>query len=182
MDNAFAWLRDCAEWLGRFIPKWVILDTTEGAIKYKGGRTPVVCGAGIHFYWPIRSTFVVYPTARQTDRLETQTMETTDGKTFIVSGTLTYHVEDLGLLVPRTHSPLTTVVDISMTAIHDVCCDMDWENLQREQRRGTLKTKLRKEAQQQLTEYGIHVIKLQLNTLARARVFKVSQSTATEEN
>ena len=182
MDSAFAWLGQLVEWFGKLLPRWMILDTTEGAIKYIGGKRVVVCGAGIHWYWPARTSWVTYPVARQTDRLETQTMETQDGKTFIVSAMITYRVDDLAALVTTTHSPTTTVIDIAMTAVHDVCCDYGWDELQAEQRKGTLKTKLRNEAQRQLRDYGVNVLKLQLMTLARARVLKISQSTASEEN
>lgn len=182
MESALAWVGQIAAWIGQWIPRWEILDTTMGAVKYVGGKRVVVCGPGVHFYWPARTTWATYPTARQTDRLETQTMETSDGKTFLVSGTLTYSVSDLGLLIPTTHMPMTTIIDIAMTSVHNVCCDMTWEDLQREQRRGTVNTKLRNEAQRQLKDYGVNVIKLQLNTLARCRVFKVNQSTASEEN
>lgn len=182
MDGAFAWISAMAEWFGRFIPRRVIVNTTEGAIKFKHGDTVVLCGPGLHWYWPWSTEFQTHPTARQTDRLETQTMESSDGKTFIVGATITYEVSDLAALVTKTHSPFATVVDISMTAVHDVCCDYTWEELQSMQRRGTLKTQLRNEAQRQLRDYGVLVQKLQLTTLARARVLKVSQSIANEEN
>ena len=182
MDAALGWIGYIADWLAKFIPRWNILDTTEGAIKYVRGKKAVACGPGIHWHWPICTTWVVFPTARQTDRLESQTMESSDGKTFIVGATLTYRVEDLALLIPMVHSPMTTVVDIAMTAVHDICCDMTWAELQMAAQKGTIKTKLRNEAQKQLREYGIQVIKLQLNTLARARVLKVSQSVSNEEN
>jgi regulator of protease activity HflC (stomatin/prohibitin superfamily) len=182
VESALAWIGQIASWIGQWIPRWSILDTTEGAIKYVGGKDPRVCGPGIHFYWPARTTFVMYPIARQTDRLETQTMESRDGKTFIAGGTLTYEVIDLGKLIPMTHSPATTTIDIAMTALHDVCCDYDWNDLQDMQRKGTLKTKLKNEAQKALLELGIRVIMLKLNTLARCRVIKVSQSTSSEEN
>lgn len=198
MDSALAWIGQIAEWLGRFIPRREILDTTEGAIKYSGFVWPVwvrrrlggfdgtfrvtVHSAGIHWYWPYTSKWDAHPTARQTDRLETQTMETPDGKTFLVSATITYYVTDLEAFVTRIHSPLTTVVDTAMLAVHDVCCGFDWDRLQEEQRRDTLKTKLKNAAQRQLGEYGLQVVKLQLNSLARCRVLKVSQSVAQEEN
>lgn len=181
MDAAFAWIGEIFSWLGKFFPRWVILDTTEGAIKYVRGR-PKLCEPGrIHWYWPVTTNWVVYPVARQTDRLETQTMETTDGKTFIVAGTITYSVVDLMALVTTTHSPSATVIELAASAVHDICCDFEWDALQSEQRKGTLKTKLKNEAQKQLADYGVKVIKLQLTSLARARVFKVSQSTANEE-
>jgi regulator of protease activity HflC (stomatin/prohibitin superfamily) len=183
LDSAFAWLQSITDWLGRFIPRWVVVDTTAGGIKYVGGSRVVVCQPGIVWYWPIRTVWIEYPTARQTDRLESQTMESVDGITFIVSGTLTYQVEDLGKLLPCVHNAATMTVDIAMAAVHDVCCDMPWEQLKREQRHATLlKTKLKNSAQTQLGEYGIRVIKLQLNTLARCRVLKVSQSVSQEEN
>lgn len=198
MESAFAWIGKIADWIGQWIPRREILDTTEGAIKYTGFFLPqrlrvlcggydgllkvTVCEAGIHWYWPAASTWVMYPTARQTDRLETQTMESKDGKTFLVGGTLTYRVKDLGMLVPKNHSPVTATIDIAMTALHDVCCALDWTELQEQQRKGTLKTKLKNAAQRDLEEIGIEVIRLKLNSLARCRVLKVSQSTASEEN
>lgn len=109
-------------------------------------------------------------------------MESKDGKTFLVAGMITYRVTDLAALLTTTHNATVAVGDIAMAAIHDVCCEVDWTDLQNMQRRGTIKTQLRNEAQRQLKDYGIDVIKLQLNTLARCRVLKISQSTATEEN
>lgn len=207
MDAAFAWVGNFVDWLGQWIPRKRVLDTTEGAIIYKGFLFPrwlrvklgpewmprllrafdgdmqvIVCEAGVHYYWPGHSNFFEYPTARQTDRLESQVLESSDGKTFLVSATITYEVEDLTKLAPKTHSPLTLVVDTAMTVVHDVCCKLDWADLQNMQRRGTIKTELRNAAHKELSEYGIRVHKLKLNTLARCRVLKVSQSTASEEN
>lgn len=182
MTGAFEWLGKLVEWFGQFFPRWTILDTTEGAVKFVGGKKVIVCGPGIWWWWPARTVWIAYPTARQTDRLESQTLESTDGKTFMVSGTLTYMVEDLGKLLPFTHSATKNTLDIAAAALHDVCCDFSWDELQSEQRKGTIKTKLRNEAQKQLGEYGIRVIKFQLNSLARCRVLKVSQSTSSEEN
>lgn len=182
MDSAFAFIGRLADWFGQWIPRWAILDTTESAIKFVGGKKVVVCQSGVHFWWPAMTTFVAYPTAQQTDRLEVQTMESKDGKTFIVGGTLTYKVHDLAMLIPMVHSAGTATVDKAMTAVHDVCCQFDWADLQEEQRKGTLKTKLRNAAQRELSELGITVLMLKLNTLARSRVIKVSQSTSSEEN
>lgn len=198
MESAFAWIGQIAEWIGQWIPRRAILDTTEGAVKYTGFFLPrrmrvrlggfdgemrvSVCEAGIHWYWPAASTWVMYPTAKQTDRLETQTMESKDGKTFIVSGTLTYKVKDLLRLVPENHSPVTATIDVAMTALHDVCCTLTWDELQDQQRKGTLKTKLKNAAQRDLEDIGVEVVRLKLNSLARCRVVKVSQSTSSEEN
>ena len=108
-------------------------------------------------------------------------METTDGKTFIVAGTITYSVSDLKALLSTTHSATTNTRELAASAVHDILCDYTWDELQAEQRKGTLKTKLKNEAQRQLLDYGVRVLKLQLTSLARCRVYKISQSTANEE-
>lgn len=181
MESALAWIGQLVDWLSRWIPRLVILDTTEGAIKYVWGRNPICCGPGPHVYWPISTKWFEYPTARQGTQLETQTMETSDGRTIIVGGILVYSVSDLIALATTTYSPDQTVRDIALTAVHDVCCQMDWEELKNEQRKGTLDTKLKNAAQKQLTDYGVKVVKLMLTNLARARVLKVSQSVSNEE-
>lgn len=182
MESAFAWIGQIVAWFGQFCPRWVILDTTEGAIKYVRGSRVVVCTSGIHWFWPATTKLYEYPTARQVDRLETQTIESRDGKTFIVSATITYVVTDLKAHVTNAQSAMVAMTEISMGAVHDVCCDYTWADLQEAQRKGTIKTQLRHEAQKQLKDWGVMVLKVQLNTLARCRVLKVSQSTASEEN
>ena len=109
-------------------------------------------------------------------------MESKDGKTFLASGTLTYRVKDLMKLLPENHSPVTATIDVAMAAMHDVCCSFTWEELQEMQRKGTLKTRLKNAAQRDLEEIGIEVLRLKLNSLARCRVLKISQSNASEEN
>lgn len=182
MDSALAWIGQLAEWVGKFIPRWVILDTTEGAVAYIGGKTPKALGPGIHWYWPARTYLNTYPTARQADRLGTQTMCTTDDKTIIVGGMLVYRVTDLVALLSTTHSAAKAVTDIALTAIHDVCCRLSWAELKEEQRKSTLDTKLKNAAQKELNDYGVKVIKLMLTDLAPCRVLKVSQTTAREED
>jgi regulator of protease activity HflC (stomatin/prohibitin superfamily) len=178
---AFEWIGLIAQWIGAFIPRWVILDSTEAAVKYVKGR-PKLCQSGqVHFYWPVTTLWQTYPTARQTDRLESQTMETTDGKAFIIAGTITYQVVDLMALLTTTHNAMTNTQELAASAVHDVCCEYSWAELQDKQKRGVLKTELKNEAQKQLRDYGVQVLKLQITSMARARVYKISQSTSSEE-
>jgi regulator of protease activity HflC (stomatin/prohibitin superfamily) len=180
--DAFAWIGQIFEWFGKFIPRWVIINRTEGGVKYVRGREVKVLAPGIHWYWPAITEIDTYPTARQADRLQTQTMSTTDDITIIVGGLLVYKVEDVGKLLPTTFEPSIAIKDIALTAVHDVCCEMDWATLKLEQRKGTLNTKLKNAAQKELADYGVKVIKLMLTDLAKCRVLKLSQSMSQEEN
>ena len=182
MDSALAWIGKIANWIGEFIPRWIIIDTTEGVVKFVKGKHPVALGPGIHWYWPVTTTVTMYPTAFQADRLQTQTIVTTDDKTIIVGAMISYSVVDILPLVAYTHSAQTTVKNLAMTAVHDICCRMSWEELKDEQRRGTLDTKLKNMAQRALTRYGVKIEQLTLIDLAPTRVLKLLQSTSSEEN
>lgn len=182
MENAFAWLGNLIEWFGKLIPRLEVLDTTTAAVKFVRGQPKFCTPGAMHVYWPVTTLWNPYPTARQVDRLETQVMESIDGTTFMVSGTLAYEITDLMALVPTTENPMAAIGEIASTALHDVLCTLTWEELKTEQRKGTLKTKLKNVAQRELQEYGVSVIRFKLNTLSKCRVFKVSQSTASEEN
>lgn len=181
MESALAWIGQVAEWFGQFIPRRVVLDTTEGAIKFVNGKDPVYCGPGKHWWWPWTSKFESFPIVRQTDNIETQTLETSDSRTFLVNGTITYSVNDLLKLMTTVHSPVTAIAEISTSALNDVLCKMTWAEIEDEQRKGTLKTKLKVAAQRELADYGVTVIRLKINSLARCRVLKISQSNASEE-
>lgn len=182
MDSAFAWLGQLVEWFGRLIPRWQVLDTTQGAIRYRGGNRPAYCGPGVWWWWPARDVWQEYPIARQADRLQTQTIVTTDDKVIVVGGLIVYSVDDLLKLATTTFQPSTAVKDLALTAIHDVCCQMTWEELKTEQRKGTLDTKLKNAAQRALNDYGVRVLKVMLTDLAPARVLKLMQSMSQEEN
>lgn len=181
MDSALAWIGQIFDWLGRFVPRWIILDTTEGAVKFVRGRNPVALGPGVHWYWPVVSKLTEYPTAFQADRLPTQTLVTTDDKTVIVGAMIAYRVEDIIPLVAYTHSALTTVANLTLTAVHEICCRMSWEELKGEQRRGTLDTKLKNATQKLVKEYGVKVESVMLIDLAPTRTLKLLQSTSHEE-
>jgi regulator of protease activity HflC (stomatin/prohibitin superfamily) len=182
MESALAWIGHIAEWIGKFIPRWVVIDTTEGAVKFVRGGRPVALGAGIHWYWPLVTTLSLYPVAYQADRMPTQTIVTTDDKSVVIGAMIAYRVENILPLVAQTHSAITTVQNLALTAVHDVCCRMSWAELKEGQRRGTLDTKLKNAAQHLLESYGVRVVQLMLIDLAPVRVIKLMQSTSVEAN
>lgn len=181
MDSALAWIGQIANWLGTFIPRWTIYDTTEGGVKFVCGKKAVGLGPGIHWYWPVTTTIVNYPTARQADDLRSQTMMTLDDRVIVVGGMIVYEVTDVLTLLSTSHSAATTIKDLALTAVHDVCCNLSLSDLMSENRKGTLDTKLRNSAQKVLTPYGVRVLKLMLIELAPCRVLKLIQTTSSQE-
>lgn len=177
MEGALAWISQIAEWLGRFIPRWEILDTSMGAVKFVRGSKAIALGPGIHWYWPVMTTFKAYPLVRQADTLREQTITTTDNRTVVVGGIIVYEVFDIVKLVALTYDPGDTIKDLSLSAIHDICCQMSWDELLTEQRKGTLDTKLKNAARRALEDYGVRAVKVMLTDLAACRVYRLIQST-----
>lgn len=194
MGSALDWIGQIASWIGQWIPRWVLLDSTMGAVKfegfflparwrrYKGNMRTTVWGPGIWWFWPATTFVSTYPTAFQTDNLPSQTMETADGVAITVGGMLTYTVDDVAKLLTQTHSGVKMVQVLTLAAVHDVCCNLDWDQLRAEQRRGTLDTKLRNAAQRQLTDFGVRVSKCMLTDLAKTRVYRLIQSTQQDDS
>lgn len=180
MDAAFGWVSAIVEWVGQFFPRWLIVDSTMGGVKWVRGRKIVPLGPGIHWYWPVTTTFALYPTANQTDELRSQTLVTTDGKTIDIAALLRYEVDDVAKLLSENYQGKVAIADVSLTAIHDVCCRMSWRELNEEQRKGTLKTKLRKAAAKELAGLGVRVTAVTLTDMAVCRVLKLKQSTRTD--
>jgi regulator of protease activity HflC (stomatin/prohibitin superfamily) len=198
MDSALAWIGQIASWIGQWIPRWVLLDLTDGAVKSTGFFLPrtwrvkwggfdgemkvTVLGPGLHWFWPATSTFISYPTALQTDNLPTQTLTTSDGKVINVSGMVTYTVNDLGKLLTQTHSAIKLIQVYALAALHDVCTNLSWEKLQEEERKRTLNTKLRHAAQKMLTKYGVVVEDFMLTDHMPTRALRLIQSTQNDDD
>lgn len=193
MDSALAWVGQIAAWIGQWIPRWIVLDSTMGAVKFewfflpascrrfKGSLRTTIWGPGIWWYWPATTLIGTYPTAFQTDNLPSQTMETADGVAITVGGMVTYTVEDVGKLLTQTHSGVKMIQALALAAVHDVCCNLSWPDLREAQRRGTLDTKLRNAVQRQLTDFGVRVVKCMLTDMAKARVYRLIQSTQQDD-
>lgn len=174
--NALDWIGQIADWIGRFIPRWEIVDTTQGAVKFVKGARVVALGPGIHWFWPITTTFVKHPTARQATDLRAQTLCTTDDRSIVVGGMVVYEITDIEAILARTYEPDDTIKDVALSAIHDVCCQKSWGELRAAQRAGELDKELRREVARELNRFGVKVLKTTLTDLALCRVLKLVTS------
>ena len=178
MEGALAWVGHIADWLGQWIPRWTIVNTNQGAVKFVKGHTAIACGPGIHWWWPVTTNFITYPTARQTANLKSQTVMTSDDRTIAVGGMIVYEVSDITAILAHTFDPDETIKDIALSSIHDACCQLSWHELREQQRNGALDRKLKAEARKDLDRYGIKVLKMTLTDLAPCRVLKLVNATS----
>ena len=171
VTSAFAWIGQLVEWFGQFFPRWTVVRTTHGWVKWVRGTKVKTGGAGIVWYWPVISDFIVYPVERQTTPLPSQTITTTDNKTIAVSGMLVFKVTNIEKLIAYSYDCDDTLRDIAQSALTDVLGRMTWEQIKAGQGK-TLDTRLKNVAKRDLEEYGVEVVKFSLTSLALCRVYR----------
>jgi regulator of protease activity HflC (stomatin/prohibitin superfamily) len=179
VDKAFAWIGYIVEWLGQFFPRWKVIPTTHGWIKWVRGFKVKTGGAGIVWWWPATTEIEGFPVVRQSTPLPSQIVTTTDNKTIAVSGMLVYEVSDIEKLLGHTFDPDDTVKDIAQSALTDVLGHMTWDDIKRGQGK-TLDTRLKNAAKRELEDYGVNVLKFSLTTLAVCKVHRLITSQFTE--
>ena len=176
MDSALGWLGTIAGWIGQFVPKWQIIAATQAGVKFVRGAKVVSLQPGIHWWWPATTIMQIYPTARQTVDLRTQTLVTTDDKVVGVGGMVTYRVVDIEALLGRTFDADQTIKDICAGAISEVVRTATWPDLQTQEFERELRSIMRR----RLRPFGVRCIKATLTDCSPIRVLKIVQSTSAD--
>lgn len=176
MSEAFAWIGQLVDWLGRFVPRWVILPTTTSGVKFVRGSKVVPINPGIHWFWPATTILQTHPTTRQTNDLRTQTLVTTDGKTVGVGGMVSYRVDDVVALLSKTWDADQTIRDICAGAISEIVRTASWPDLQTLEFERELRMTMRK----RLRPFGVRVMKATLTDCTPIKVIKVVQATSAD--
>jgi regulator of protease activity HflC (stomatin/prohibitin superfamily) len=178
--GALAWISELVAWIAQFIPRFLIVEATHGGVKFVRGSKIVKLDAGFHIYWPLTTSVHLYPIARQADDLRSQTIVTADDKTIVVGGMIVYEVDDVEKILAHTFQPEQTIRDVALSAFHDVCCQLTWQEIRDQQRSGQLDRDLKREVRKSLDSYGIRVLKTMLTDLAPCKVLKLIQSTSSD--
>lgn len=177
IESAFGWIGQLVGWIGAWIPRLEIVPTTHGAVKFRRGDEVVALGPGLHFWWPLITEFRKYPTAIQTVDLRPQKLTTKDDQTVLVGALIAYTITDIAAGLAHTWDLEETLRDGALRAVTRVVLGLTWEELKQEARKGTLDTKLRREAQKALTQYGAEVSEMSLTDITRTKVYSLVQST-----
>lgn len=110
MTNAFAWLNDLMTWLGRWVPRILLVRASHEGVRF-GRRGEVVrLRPGIHVYWPIVHEVELVSMALRT--LETAA-QVTDGD--IKSVVVTYRIVD-AVAVARDLYDFSSQIDMRAKA------------------------------------------------------------------
>lgn len=161
MTGALDWFGQAIEWLGRFIPRIVIVRSTHGGVRFKHGRSAKAITPGLIIYWPLTTEVEIIPVVRQSHNMPTQALVTKDGKRVVVSGVLVFAISDILAYLSKSWDCFDTINDISMVAIAQVITTHDYSYLL-ENLATTIQAELTKQTRRRLRVYGVRVYRTSL--------------------
>lgn len=182
MTEAFAWLGEIVNWVGKWIPRLTIVTTTEGWVKFVRGSLVKSGGPGLVWHWPLVTELRVIPVARDSINCRAQTITTPSGETILIEAVVIYEIIDIERIVAHTADYVNTIHDVTLGAILSVMEGLTWGDIQalsiRQPRaRDTeFNYRLKEEVQRALQPYGVSVLSVMLQNKAKARVIKLVNS------
>lgn len=170
MESAFAWLGDIINWLGKFVPRLLIMKATHGGIAFRGGKTIKKLSPGLIFYWPLITEISTYPTVRQTSNLPTQVLMSADGKSVAVGGIVIYKVNDIVKALGSVWDLDDVIRDMSLLAISKIIFNKTVTEVCQDHE--VINKELTEELRKKLLEFGVEVIAFCMSDFSTCMVLK----------
>lgn len=163
METAFGWVGAIIDFFGSFIPRLVIVKATHGGVAFDCGHKIRKLPPGLHFYIPLISEVIVWPTKRQTTNLSVQTLVTSDNRVIAAGGIIVYEIPDVVSFLTTTYDGEDTIKDYALSAIKRVICSTSFDDLRAET---SVDNKLTRVLRRDLNRFGVKVIKVTLSDMA----------------
>lgn len=170
--DAFAWIGYVFEWLGKFVPRLLIVRRTHGGIKFVRGSKVVELKPGLHLYWPIMTEVVTTPVARQTHNMVTQVLMTKDKVSVVVGAVLIYEISNVVDALSNNWDISDTISDVTQMAVVNVVNAWTFDEF-RSELGGKVENELSIETRKQLKPFGVKVIRCGISDFSQCRVYRV---------
>ena len=172
VSNALGWIGSIAEWLGRLIPRLLIIPTTHGGIAFIRGKNVKPLKPGLHLYWRFWTKVLVIPTARQTKVLEPRSLTTADNKSVAVGAMLRYKIQNVEAALAKSWDIENVVADELLVALCDLVAEKKFSQLVND--RQALHLLLERAIKKHLTRpFGIEVLVAKLTDLQVCRTLRL---------
>ncbi len=172
MDRALGWIGEIAQALLRLLPWLVIIPATDGAVAFVRGRHIREWKPGLHWYWPVATTYKKIMTVRQTQLIQSKVVMTSDHKTVLVGALVTYYINDVVQALAHIADLPSDVMERSQGAIYDEVSKHTLEEIQGD--REGFRVKLSERAGEALNGYGVQIISAQLTEFAPCRAIALN--------
>ncbi len=128
---------------------------------------------GLHWYWPVATTYKVIAVVRQTQMIQAKVIMTKDLKTVIVGALVTYLVDDVVSAIAKVADLPSDVIERSQESIFAEVGEHTIQGVQAD--RLGFNRKLTERVSLTLNGYGVRVLQVQLTEFAPCRAFALKQ-------
>lgn len=172
MDRAFGWIGEIFNALLKLIPWLVIVPATHAGVAFVRGHRVTEWKPGLHWYWPVATTYALMVMVRQTQLIQTRVIMTKDLKTVMVGALVTYYVDDVVQAVTKIADLPSDVMERSQGAIFSEIADHTLEEIQAD--RVDFSRKLTERVGAALNGYGVQILQVQLTEFAPCRALSIN--------
>ena len=172
MDKAFGWIGEIFQTLLRLLPWLVIVPATHGGVAFVHGRRIKEWKPGLHWYWPVVTTYKLVATVRQTQRIQSKVIMTKDLRTVTVGALVTYVVDDVVSAVAKIADLPSDIMERSQGAILAEVSARTLEEIQGN--RQEFNASLTERVGSVLNGYGVQILQAQLTEFAPCRAFAIN--------
>jgi regulator of protease activity HflC (stomatin/prohibitin superfamily) len=172
LEQVFGWIGQIFQTLLRFIPWLVIVTATQAGVAFVHGRRIKEWQPGLHWYWPLVTTYKLMTTVRQTQRIQSKVIMTRDLKTVTVGALVTYYIDDIVSAVVKIADLPSDVIERSQGAILAVISERTIEDVQAD--RIAFNEALTQRVGEALNGYGVRVLQAQITEFAPCRAIAIN--------
>jgi len=169
VDKAFGWIGEIFQTLLRLVPWLVIVPSTHAGVAFVHGHRVKKWEPGLHWYWPVVTTYKLMMTVRQTQKIQSRVIMTSDRETVIVGAMVTYHVDDIVAALAHIADLASDVIERAQGAILNEVSKHTLDEIQND--RAVFNGKLGEVVGASLNGYGVRILQIQLTELAPTRSF-----------
>jgi regulator of protease activity HflC (stomatin/prohibitin superfamily) len=172
VEHVFGWIGQIFQTLLRFFPWLVIVPATSAGVAFVRGRRIKEWQPGLHWYWPLVTTYKIMMTVRQTQRIQSKVIMTKDLKTVTVGALVTYVVDDIVSALVKIADLPSDIIERSQGAILAEVGERTLEEIQRD--RVAFSLALTARVGEALNGYGVQILQAQLSEFAPCRAIAIN--------
>jgi regulator of protease activity HflC (stomatin/prohibitin superfamily) len=167
VEHVFGWIGQIFQTLLRLLPWLVIVPATMGGVAFVRGHRVKEWQPGLHWYWPLVTTYKLTVTVRQSQRIHPKVVMTKDQKTVTVDALVTYVVDDVVSACAKIADLVSDVIERSQGEILAAVSENTLADIQ--VNRAEFNNKLTERTSQVLHGYGVCILQVKLTEFAPCR-------------
>jgi regulator of protease activity HflC (stomatin/prohibitin superfamily) len=172
VEKAFGWIGEIFQSLLKLFPWLVIVPATHGGVAFVRGHRIKEWKAGLHWYWPVVTSYRLMTIVRQTQMIQSKVVMTKDLRTVTVGALVTYFVDDVVTALTKIADLPSDVIERSQGAILTEVGLNTLAEIQAD--RGEFNKRVTDRIGKALNGYGVFVLQAQLTEFAPCRAFSLS--------